>query len=68
MMHLVGMSTLLILLNFGPGFHHPLGLGYHTATSAFIDPLMAPPPTLPTGASSTLVVALTTIQAIVVTD
>jgi hypothetical protein len=28
-MHLVDMSTLLILLNLGPRYHHPLGLGYH---------------------------------------
>jgi hypothetical protein len=25
-MHLVGLSTLLILLSLGPGYHHPLGL------------------------------------------
>jgi hypothetical protein len=24
------MSTLLILLTIGPGYHHPLGLGYHS--------------------------------------
>jgi hypothetical protein len=24
-MHLVGMSTLLILLSLGPGYHHPRG-------------------------------------------
>jgi hypothetical protein len=28
-MHLVGMSTLLILLTLGPGYHHPPGPGYH---------------------------------------
>jgi hypothetical protein len=28
-MHLIGMSTLLILLSLGPGYHHPPGLGYH---------------------------------------
>jgi hypothetical protein len=28
-MHLIGMSTLLILLSLGPGYHHPLGPGYH---------------------------------------
>jgi hypothetical protein len=28
-MQLVGMNTLLILLNLGLGYHHPLGLGYH---------------------------------------
>jgi hypothetical protein len=31
-MHLVGMSTLLILLNFGPRYHHPPGPGYHRFT------------------------------------
>jgi hypothetical protein len=29
-MHLVSMDTLLILLSCGPGYHHSLGLGYHT--------------------------------------
>jgi hypothetical protein len=29
-MHLVSMSILLILLSLGPGYHHPLGAGYHT--------------------------------------
>jgi hypothetical protein len=28
-MHLVGTSTLLILLSLGPGYHHQLGPGYH---------------------------------------
>jgi hypothetical protein len=28
-MHLVAMSTLLIILSLGPGYHHPPGLGYH---------------------------------------
>jgi hypothetical protein len=28
-MHLVGMSTLLILLSLELGYHHPLGPGYH---------------------------------------
>jgi hypothetical protein len=28
-MHLVGMSTLLILLSLGPGYHHPPRPGYH---------------------------------------
>jgi hypothetical protein len=28
-MHLIDMSTLLILLSLRPGYHHPLGLGYH---------------------------------------
>jgi hypothetical protein len=28
-MHLVGMSTLLILLSLGSGYHHLLGPGYH---------------------------------------
>jgi hypothetical protein len=28
-MHLIDMSTLLILLNLGLGYHHPLGPGYH---------------------------------------
>jgi hypothetical protein len=28
-MHLIGMSTLLILLSVGPGYHHPSGPGYH---------------------------------------
>jgi hypothetical protein len=28
-MHLVDMSTLLILLSIGPGYHHPQGSGYH---------------------------------------
>jgi hypothetical protein len=28
-MHLVNMSTLLILLSLAPGYHHPLGSGYH---------------------------------------
>jgi hypothetical protein len=28
-MHLVGISTLLILLSLGPGYHHPPRLGYH---------------------------------------
>jgi hypothetical protein len=28
-MHVVGTSTLLILLSFRPGYHHPLGPGYH---------------------------------------
>jgi hypothetical protein len=28
-MHLVDMSTILILLNLGPGYHHPPGPGYH---------------------------------------
>jgi hypothetical protein len=28
-MQLVGMSILLILLSLRPGYHHPLGLGYH---------------------------------------
>jgi hypothetical protein len=27
--HLVDISTLLIILRLGPGYHHPLGLGYH---------------------------------------
>jgi hypothetical protein len=31
-MHLIGMSTLLILLSLGPGYHHPPGLGYHIET------------------------------------
>jgi hypothetical protein len=33
-MHLVGMSTLLILLRFGLGYHHPLWPGYHTGGAA----------------------------------
>jgi hypothetical protein len=28
-MHLIDMSTLLILLSLGLGYHHSLGLGYH---------------------------------------
>jgi hypothetical protein len=28
-MHLIGMSTLLILLSLGSGYHHPLGSGYN---------------------------------------
>jgi hypothetical protein len=28
--NLVSMSTLLILLSLGPGYHHPLGSGYHS--------------------------------------
>jgi hypothetical protein len=28
-MHLAGMSTLLILLSLGLGYHHPPGPGYH---------------------------------------
>jgi hypothetical protein len=28
-MHIVGMSTLLILLSIRAGYHHPLGPGYH---------------------------------------
>jgi hypothetical protein len=28
-MHLIDMSTLLILLSLGPGYNHPLGPGYH---------------------------------------
>jgi hypothetical protein len=27
--NLVGMSTLLFLLSLRPGYHHPLGPGYH---------------------------------------
>jgi hypothetical protein len=29
MVHLVDMSTILILLSLGSGYHHPLGSGYH---------------------------------------
>jgi hypothetical protein len=28
-MHLVNMSTLLILLSLGPGYDYPVGPGYH---------------------------------------
>jgi hypothetical protein len=28
-MHLIGMSTILILLSLGPGYHHPPRPGYH---------------------------------------
>jgi hypothetical protein len=28
-MHFIGMSTLLILLSLGPGYHHVPGPGYH---------------------------------------
>jgi hypothetical protein len=34
-MHLVGMSTLLILLSLGPGYRHPLGLVYHIMATCF---------------------------------
>jgi hypothetical protein len=28
-MYLVGMRILSVLLNIGPGYHHPTRLGYH---------------------------------------
>jgi hypothetical protein len=42
-MHLVGMSTLLILLSIGPGYHYPLGPSYHNPplrrpTSSSVNP------------------------------
>jgi hypothetical protein len=40
MMHLVDMSTLLILLSLGPGYLHPLGPGYHTPSPNHVQAYM----------------------------
>jgi hypothetical protein len=40
-MHLVGISTLLILLSLGPGYHHPLGPRYHTTSVSSSSPRLS---------------------------
>jgi hypothetical protein len=42
-MHLVDISTLLIPLSIGPGYHHPLGLGYHNPPPYKIDVIVSQP-------------------------
>jgi hypothetical protein len=35
-MHLINMNTLLILLSIGPGYHHPIGRGYHNWVNSYL--------------------------------
>jgi hypothetical protein len=58
-MHLVSMSTLLILLSIGSRYHHPLGLGYHNDHLKAVIKRIVPIPTFHTVRNELLLEELT---------